>query len=123
MQIDSVSSLAHLFDARAQTERSSASRVKESEGATASESRAQSPSSSAAPSEPGRHFVLSTVGASSLAAAYQAMRALEAGQGGDAAPAATDTGNSPAAIASGVGVPGALSAYGEILAMDMETGD
>lgn len=55
---------------------------------------------------------ISSVGYGSLAGAYQSFRALESAAGGR--PATADTGQAPA-ILSGMGIPAALSAYGEAI--------
>lgn len=57
---------------------------------------------------PARFSVISTISPGSLSAAYHAMRA----QGGASAPAGDP------AILSGLGIPAALTAYGEVLAAD-----
>ena len=65
----------------------------------------------AEPEEKPAYFsMISTISPGSLAAAYQVIKAREGG--GDAAPAGER------AILSGLGIPSALSAYGEVLDAD-----
>lgn len=74
---------------------------------------ARPPAGDAAPAgeRPAHFSVISTISPGSLAAAYQVMRAREDG-GETAAPA------QGRAILSGLGIPSALDAYGEVLESD-----
>lgn len=68
---------------------------------------AASPADAVKPREPGHFSQISTISPGSLAAAYKAIRAQEA-------VVAPPVAASDQAILSGVGIPAALAAYGEM---------
>ena len=75
--------------------------------------RSSAGDAAAAGERPAHFSVLSTISPGSLAAAYQVMRARE--DGGETAASESAQGR---AILSGLGIPSALDAYGEVLDSD-----